>query len=224
MPTLLSAVRSSVWGPSLSAAELDAVLADTAVKVVQAGAYVCHKGAPVEAWIGVIEGLVKMTSLSPEGKSVTFTGVPTGGWFGEGSLLKYPENRLYDIVAVRESRIATMPRATFNRLLDTNIGFNRFLLRQLNERLGQFIAVIEFDRLLEPDARVARALAQLFNPLLYPGTAALLQLSQEEIGLLSGVSRQRANQALQVLEKAGLVKIEYGGVRVLDIDGLKRFG
>ena len=65
---------------------------------------------------------------------------------------------------------------------------------------------------------------ELFNPLLYPGTAAQLQLSQEEIGLLSGVSRQRANQALQVLEKAGLLKIEYGGVRVLDVEGLKRFG
>lgn len=224
MHTLLPAIKSSVWGPSLSPAELALVVAETSVKVVPAGAYVCHKGAPVEAWIGVIEGLVKMTSLSSEGKSVTFTGVPAGGWFGEGSLLKYPEPRLYDMVAVRESRVAYMPRATFNRLLDTNISFNRFLLKQLNERLGQFISVIEFDRLLEPDARVARALAQLFNPLLYPGTAALLQLSQEEIGLLSGVSRQRANQALQVLEKAGLLKIEYGGVRVLDVEGLKHFG
>ncbi|MBL8386384.1 MAG: winged helix-turn-helix domain-containing protein, partial [Burkholderiales bacterium] len=93
-----------------------------------------------------------------------------------------------------------------------------------NERLGQFIGIVENDRMLEPDARVARALAQLFNPLLYPGTATQLQLSQEEIGLLSGVSRQRANQALQVLEKAGLLKVEYGGVRVLDVEGLKRFG
>ena len=185
---------------------------------------VCNrKGEPVETWIGVLEGLVKMSSISPEGKPISFTGVPTGGWFGEGSLLKHPEPRLYDVVAVRDSRVAYMPRATFMRLLDISIPFNRFLLKQLNERLGQFIGTVENDRLLEPDARVARALAQLFNPLLYPGTATQLQLSQEEIGLLSGVSRQRANQALQVLEKAGLLKVEYGGVRVLDINGLKCF-
>ena len=110
---------------------------------------------------------------------------------------------MYDVVAIRDSRVAYMPRASFMRLLDRSIAFNRFLLGQLNERLGQFIAIVEHDRLLEPDARVARALAQLFNPLLYPGTAAQLQLSQEEIGLLSGVSRQRANQALRVLEKPG---------------------
>ena len=223
MLSLIDALAASPWGPLLPHEELARVAAEMVEKRIAAGAPVCRKGEPVEAWIGVIEGLVKMTSLSPQGKSVTFTGVPAGGWFGEGSLLKYPEPRRYDVIAVRESRVAYLPRASFNRLLDSHIGFNRFLLKQLNERLGQFIAVIETDRLLEPDARVARALAQLFNPLLYPHTAALLQLSQEEIGLLSGVSRQRANQALQVLEKAGLVKVEYGGVRVLDVDGLKQF-
>ena len=224
MSALLVALRATVWGPALSAAELAAIEAESTIKVVPPGGYVCRKGAAVDAWIGVLEGLVKMSSLSPEGKPITFTGVPAGGWFGEGSLLKHPEHRLYDVVAVRESRVVYVPRSAFNRLLDTNIAFNRFLLKQINERLSQFIAVIENDRLLEPDARVARALAQLYNPLLYPGTASFLQLSQEEIGLLSGVSRQRANQALQVLEKAGLVTVEYGGVRVLDVAGLKRFG
>ena len=223
MLLLIDALAASPWGPLLSPDELARVTGEMVEKRIPAGAPACRKGEPVEAWIGVIEGLVKMTNLSPEGKSVTFTGVPAGGWFGEGSLLKYPEPRRYDVIAVRESRVAYLPRASFNRLLDTHLGFNRFLLKQLNERLGQFIAMIETDRLLEPDARVARALAQLFNPLLYPHTAALLQLSQEEIGLLSGVSRQRANQALQVLDKAGLVKVEYGGVRVLDVEGLKQF-
>ena len=223
MHALIDALSASPWGPLLSHEELARVAGEMIEKRIPAGAAACSKGEPVDAWIGVIEGLVKMSSVSPEGKPVTFTGVPAGGWFGEGSLLKYPELRRYDVIAVRESRVAYLPRASFNRLLDTHLGFNRFLLNQLNERLGQFIAVIETDRLLEPDARVARALAQLFNPLLYPHTAAFLQLSQEEIGLLSGVSRQRANQALQVLEKAGLLKVEYGGVRVLDVDGMKHF-
>ena len=224
MSSLLQALRASAWGKTLSVAELSAATDAIAEKKVSAGAYVCRKGEPVDAWIGVIDGLVKMSSLSPQGKPVTFTGLPAGGWFGEGSLLKHPQARLYDVIAVRDSNIAYLPRAAFLRLLDSSIGFNRFLLHQLNERLGQFIAIVENDRLLEPDARVARALAQLFNPLLYPGTTSQLQLSQEEIGLLSGVSRQRANQALQVLEKAGLLKVEYGGVRVQDVEGLKRFG
>ena len=34
------------------------------------------------------------------------------------------------------------------------------------------------------------------------------------------MSRQRVNQALQALERAGLLRIEYGGVTVIDLDGL----
>ena len=33
-----------------------------------------------------------------------------------------------------------LPVDTFHRLLDRSIGFNRFVMNQLNERLGQFIA------------------------------------------------------------------------------------
>ena len=95
---------------------------------------------------------------------------------------------------------------------------------QLNERLGQFIGMIENERMLDTDARIARGLAALFNPVLYPGTLRLLQISQEELGYLAGVSRQRANQALKVLEDAGLVRSEYGGINILDLDGLRRFG
>ena len=76
----------------------------------------------------------------------------------------------------------------------------------------------------DTDARIARGLAALFNPVLYPGTNRLLQISQEELGYLAGVSRQRANQALKVLEDAGLVRSEYGGINVLDLEGLRRFG
>jgi CRP-like cAMP-binding protein len=224
MADLRTLLGATPWARRLGAAQFDLALAAVVERRVAAGAYVCRKGEPVDAWIGVLDGLVKMTSVSPAGKAVTFTGLPTGGWFGEGSLIKHPEARRYDVVALRDSRVAFMPRATFMALLDASIAFNRFLLEQINERLGQFIAIVETDRLLEPDARVARSLAQLYNPLLYPGTAAELQLSQEEIGLLSGVSRQRANQALRVLEDAGLLTIEYGGVRVKDIEGLRRFG
>ena len=46
----------------------------------------------------------------------------------------------------------------------------------------------------------------------------------EELGYLAGVSRQRANQALRTLEDAGLVRSEYGGIDILDLDGLSRFG
>jgi CRP/FNR family cyclic AMP-dependent transcriptional regulator len=156
-------------------------------------------------------------------RASTFTGIPAGGWFGEGSLLK-TEPRRYDVVALRESRIARVPRRTFEWLVNTSIPFNRFLLVQLNERLGQFIGMLESQRLHDPDARVARCVAGLFNTILYPGIDKKLEVSQEEIGYLAGISRQRVNQALHALEAAGLLKVEYGAIVIIDLDGLRRYG
>lgn len=170
-----------------------------------------------------MDGLGKMTNTSATGKVTTFTGVATGSWFGEGSLFK-EEPRRYDVIALRDSEVAYMPRATFMWLLDVSIDFNRFLLVQLNERLGFFIGMVECDRLLDPDGRVAHCLAALFNPTLAPGIRPLIKISQEEIGHLAGLSRQRVNHSLKVLEGAGLVRLEYGGVTVLDLEGLKQFG
>lgn len=212
----------SRWAEQLDASQRERVRSETVVREVAANGLVCRKGETVEAWVGVIEGLVKISSVSFEGKLVTFTGVPAGGWFGEGSLLK-DEPRRYDVIALRDSLVAYVPRATFQWLLDTSIAFNRFLLVQLNERLGQFIATVEYERLLGPDARVARCIAQLFNPLLYPGSGRQLRISQSEVGYLTGLSRQRANQALQTLEASGLIRVEYGGITVADLDGLSRY-
>lgn len=214
---------AAAWFRVLDAEQQARVERDLSVQQVAAGSIIERKGELAQAWIGVLAGLVKVSVGNAEGKVASLTGVPAGGWIGEGSLLKR-EVRKYDIVALRDSVVARLPAATFDWLLDTSIPFNRYLLHQLNERVAQFISKAEYDRLLDPDARVARCLAELFNPLLYPGMGMRLTITQEEVGYLARVSRQRANQALRKLEEAGLLNVEYGAVRVLDLDGLKLYG
>ncbi|MGE4368899.1 MAG: Crp/Fnr family transcriptional regulator [Burkholderiaceae bacterium] len=211
------------WFGVLSADQQDIVLRNVALSHYTAGAIIERKGEKATGWIGVQRGLIKVSVGNSDGKTASLTGVPAGGWIGEGSLLK-DEHRKYDVVALRDSAIIRLPAHTFHWLLDTSIAFNRYLLNQLNERVGQFIGKAEYDRLLHPDARVARCLAELFNPLLYPSKSLRLDITQEEIGYLARISRQRTNQALRTLEAAGLVKVEYGAVQVLDLAGLRGYG
>ncbi|WP_420474687.1 Crp/Fnr family transcriptional regulator [Noviherbaspirillum sp. ST9] len=221
-PTLVQTLRSTAWAASLTAEQMARVEADVTERFVPAGGYACRKGEAVEYWVGAIDGLLKMSSVSLEGKIITFTGVLGGAWFGEGSLLK-DTPRQYDVIALRDTRLALMPRNTFHWLLDNSIGFNRFVMTLLNERLGMFISLVEYDRMLDTTARLARCLAALFNPHLNPGISPQLKISQEELGYLCNASRQRVNGSLKALEEAGLVKAEYGGVTILDLDGLRRF-
>jgi CRP/FNR family transcriptional regulator, cyclic AMP receptor protein len=193
------------------------------VRKYGAGALVCQADQPVDAWIGVIDGMLKIVKNNYDGRITSLAGVSTGGWFGEGSLLK-DELRRYSVSAITPSHVAFMPKRTFMMLLDTQISFNRIIIEQLNERLGQFIGSLERERLLDPDARVARTLASFFNPILYPGQGARLEISQEELGYFAGVSRQRVNQALRVLEGQGLIKLEYGAIIMLNLVDLQFYG
>ena len=209
------------WLHSLDAQERVVAVADLKVVQVATGELLCRVGKRATYWFGVIDGLLKMSNDSELGIPITFTGVPPGGWFGEGTVIKREVYR-YNIQALRKSVVAGLGVDTFHWLLDRSIPFNRFITQQLNERLGQFIAAREIDRMSDADARVARSLAALFHPVLYPGVGNLLRITQQELGYLVGLSRQRVNEALAWLQDCGAISIEYGGVRVTDLDALRR--
>jgi CRP/FNR family transcriptional regulator, cyclic AMP receptor protein len=213
----------AIWADALSEEEAARALKGITEKRYLAGAYVCHRGDRLDQWTGVVTGLVKISAISESGKPMTFAGVGAGGWFGEGTVLKN-EPRKYDLVALRDTRMAMLNRPTFMWLFENSVGFNRFLVHQLNERMGQFIATIESDRIHDPTARVARHLAWLFNPVLYPNAGDHIEITQEELALLAGISRQVANKVLMKLEAAGLLVTERGGIRVPDPVALGRFG
>ena len=208
------------WWPLLDAVEGERVAGDIQVAEAEAGEFLCRIGRRATLWLGVVDGLLKMSNDSAMGAPVTFTGVPSGAWFGEGTLLKRESYR-YNIEALRRSLVAGLPSPTFDWLLERSIPFNRYLMNQLNERLGQFIAAREIDRLTDADSRVARSLGALFHPVLYPGVGELLRITQQELGYLVGLSRQRVNEALGTLQTRGLIRIEYGGLRVLDLARLQ---
>jgi CRP/FNR family cyclic AMP-dependent transcriptional regulator len=207
------------WADVLSEEEAARVIRGTSERCYQAGSYICHRGDRLDHWTG----LIKMSAISDIGKPVTFAGIGAGGWFGEGSLLKN-EPRKYDLVVLRDTRLAIVNRATFMWLFENSFRFTQFLTHQLNERMGQFIAAMESDRLHDPTVRVARHLAWLFNPVLYPSTHALIEITQEELALLAGLSRQVANKALAGLEAAGLVTTQHGKIVVPCPEKLGSYG
>ncbi len=210
------------WWRLLDATERDRLVVDLRVVEANVGERVCRFGRPATYWFGVVDGLLKMSNDTASGAPMTFTGLPAGAWFGEGTLLKREPYR-YNIEALRRSVVAGITIDSFHWLLERSIAFNRYVMNQLNERLGQFIAAREIDRSADPDLRVARNLAVLFHPVLYPGVGELLRITQEELGYLVGLSRQRTNEAMRHLQGLGLIRIEYGGVRVLDLGGLRSY-
>ncbi|MGH8810275.1 MAG: Crp/Fnr family transcriptional regulator [Noviherbaspirillum sp.] len=209
-------IRSSAWGKDLTELQLRRVQSESFETRASAGQVICHQGVRADYWYGVMEGLVKASNVCRNGRPTTFIGVPAGGWFGEGAVLKN-ELRPYDGVALRDSTLVLVPASTFHWLLDTSLPFNRFLIDQLNARLAQFIVRLEHRRSHDPDKHVAHCLAELFNSRLYPGMESTIEVSQEEIAYLAGVSRQLVNRALRHLEEKQLLSVQYGAITILDV-------
>ena len=209
------------WLGHLQPAERDRIVPELRVSEAAPGDLVCRIGRPATYWFGVIDGLLKMNTVTDDGRAITYSGLAAGGWFGEGTVLKREAYR-YNIQALRKSRVAGLPVDTFHWLLDHSIGFNRFVMSQLNERLGQFIVALAVGRAASPEQRVARHLAALVNPVLFPGVGGVLRITQQELAYLVGLSRQRVNEALAALQARGVLRIEYGGLRILRLEALYR--
>jgi CRP/FNR family cyclic AMP-dependent transcriptional regulator len=215
--------RIATWSHELTAEEFDEARRGISFRLYGKGAAICHVGDRLESWTGIADGLVKMSMTSRAGKAVTLAGMPAGAWFGEGTVIK-DEPRRYELIAMRETRLALMRRSTFLWLFEHSAAFNRFLVHQFNERLAQFIALAEHDRTLGATGRLARSLAWLFNPILYPREDKTLVISQEELGMLAGMSRQVANQGLAKLAEQGLITVGHNEITVLDLPRLSRYG
>ena len=208
------------WLRPLTFDERDRVAPQLRIGDAEPGELICRRGRTATYWFGVVDGLLKMSTETADGHTITYSGLTAGGWFGEGTVMKREPYR-YNVQALRKSLVAGLPVDTFHWLLDHSIGFNRFVMNQLNERLAQFIGTIEADRTPSPEQRVARNLAALANPVLFPGVGEVLRITQQELAYLVGLSRQRVNKALKTLAAQDVLRIEYGGLRILDLSALR---
>ena len=178
------------------------------------GEAVLKAGEEVKGWYAVLTGLVKLQSTLSQGRRQGYLGIPGGEWFGEGSVMK-KEPRRYDVIALRDSELVCLPRELFEELYESCLPFNHSISQHLNMRLGQAMVIIETMRLRSPEQRVAMYL----GPALWHGSRRM-SLSQEELGILSGLSRQTVNTVLNEFERRKLVSLDFGRIEIKDEPGL----
>jgi CRP/FNR family cyclic AMP-dependent transcriptional regulator len=171
-------------------------------------------GEEVRGWYAVLTGLVKLQSQTSPGRRQGYLGIPGGEWFGEGSVMK-KEPRRYDVIALRDSEMLCLPRNLFEELYERDLAFNQSLTRHLNMRLGQAMLIIETMRLRTPEQRVAMYL----SPMLWHGSRRV-NLTQEELGVLSGLSRQTVNAVVNDFDRRGLVALDLGRIEIRNEPGL----
>ena len=216
-PSAQRFIEAQPWFAGVPVALQESVRVEVCVQHADKGTVMMPAGSAVQGWHAVLSGLVMLQSPASQGRASAFIGVPDGEWFGEGSAMK-PEPRRYHVVALRPTTLLCLPLPLFATLRETSLGFNQFLVQHLNMRLGQAMTIIEAGRTQSPEHRVALYLSRLFWR-----STRRLNLTQEELGQLVGLSRQTVNKVLRVLEGRGIVSLDFGRVAIVDDEALNAY-
>jgi CRP/FNR family transcriptional regulator, cyclic AMP receptor protein len=157
----------------------------------------------------VVEGCVRLSVFSLDGRTLSFKHANAGEIFGEIAALD-GGTRSADALALTRVEAMSLPQRRFNSLIEENPRVARaaiaFLCRRLRETSEQSEAIA-----LHPiEARLARFFLSKCNQDETRGSSVKttfeLGMSQNELALLVGASRQKVNEALALLEKEGAVK------------------
>ncbi len=216
-PSASRFIAAQPWFANVSATMQERLRTEVLAVQGEKGDVMLPAGSAVDGWYAVLSGLVMLQSPTSLRRSSAFIGVPDGDWFGEGSALK-PEPRRYNVVALRPTTLLCLPLPLFAMLRETSMAFNQFLVLHLNMRLGQAMTIIEAGRTQSPEHRVALYLSRLFWR-----STRRLNLTQDELGQLVGLSRQTVNKVLRALEGIGIVSLDFGRVAIVDDEALNAY-
>lgn len=206
----------ATWYRQLEAVGQHRLQAEVQVATVSSRTRLTLDGDDHGCWYGVLSGLVIVHADCKIQPIRTGVGFLPGTWFGESSLLQ-SHSGPDEAVAVCESRIAKVPAKSFHRLLAESKSFNCFVVDQLDGYARRLKVSWEISRLSDSVTRVARTLGNLFADATVRSGEQAIRITQAQVSELCCLSRPTVNQALGCLEQRGLIKTEYGGLRIVDL-------
>lgn len=176
------------------------------------GAYVHRKGDPPDGYYCVVGGYVDIGSVTRTGAEIRLIRIGPQSWFGEISVLD-GQPRTSDAIAVASAELARLPMPAIAALTAEIPGFRDELVRNLCRRFRQAFSGIDDIMTRTPEERLAQWLLDNSEP---DGLGARVDVNQEVLAAMIGVSRQSINAYIGKWAARGLVAAGYGFIRIPD--------
>jgi len=169
------------------------------------------------ALFAILVGQVQIVIGSTDGREHVLRILGPGEMFGEIGVLD-GRPRSADAIAITRCRLLLLERRNLLELVMSQPAVAIGLIGILCERLRDTTTRVEgliFHTLSE---RLASALLSLGKGKAF----AVVNVTQTELGHMTGVTRESVNKKLREWQAAGLVALQAGRVRIMDSDRLKR--
>jgi CRP-like cAMP-binding protein len=204
--------------PPLQQALLDGAIART----LSPGEVLFARGDPPTGLFAIVEGELRVSTFSDEGKEALLVLLQPPTWFGEVSVLD-GQPRTHDAAAEGQAVVLQVPQAVLDALFEREPRYWRFLGLLVASKLRLAFVAMEDLALLPLPMRLARRLVLMADSYgeLRGATRRRLEVSQDQLASMLSTSRQTVNQLMKDLEARGLVQLQRGAVEIVDLDGLR---
>ena len=177
------------------------------------------QGDPGDMMLILTEGTARVSMLTAGGREIVLAYAEPGAVLGEIALLDGGE-RTASVTATSAGSALQLGRNALKDFAASHPEFTWSLMQQLARRLRTADQTIESDRAYASGPRLARYLKRLIRKDSVEKTHRV-ELSQTELGNFAGMSREHINRQLRSWEESGIISLEQGRVRVLDVDTLE---
>ena len=167
------------------------------------------------AMFGLEEGQLDISIPISEDEQVTVHRTTPGFWIGDAALLAHTPRKI-TVTATADSRLFKVPAGAIHKMLAEHPEDWSCFYRLAAANATLCVRVLAETLALPPRARFARALLRMISD------DGRIQVTQEELGRMIGMSRAAFRRAFGALIEAGIIETEYGCLRVRDLSALKK--
>lgn len=202
------------WFQQLPEPVIEELIDMASVRYLQNGQLLYAHNDEPEGLYGVIEGAIRIGISSAEGKQAVFAILESGSWLGETAMFD-DQPRPNDAEAQGETEILFIPRVRFQAMLERRPELYKHFIKLICEHFRRASALVADCTLRTFPERLAKQLLALGDTYGTPceeGLKINLHLSQEDLGMMAGTTRQRINKELKNWERQGWIHVEYGRV------------
>lgn len=217
-------LRAGRWFRALPGELQEGLISAAVLRPLSSGQRLFSRGDPPDGLFAVLDGAVRITATTESGKEALLALLEAPAWFGEIAVFD-GRPRTHDAVADEDALVAQVPQTALDDLLEREPRYWRDFGRLVSSKLRlAFVAMEEIASLPLP-ARLARRLvvmAEGYGERHDRDSHRVLDVRQEQLALMLSTSRQTVNQLLKELAARGLLRLAYGQIDIVDLEGLRR--
>jgi len=200
----------------LAVPERNALIARAHMRRFDAGETIFLMGTLHDSMIAVLDGEVRISVPSAEGKEVMLAIVHAGEVFGEIAMLD-GKPRSADAKALTACNLAVLDRRDVLAVLERNPTAWLGLVEVLCSRLRQTDQHLVEVALLGLPQRLAKTLLRIIDAARsQTANRSELRLWQYELANLVGASRENVNKCLHEWQRAGIIRMEKRVIKIAD--------